>query len=485
MSREIARKAAQFATGESPASVEPFASGRTSDAWLAETSRGSWIVRIPVAQSGRRVTYRAEAVIGAQLTQRGHPVADWTIIEITRGRPSSVARLLPGSPVDYETRWTPEFARALALVLGDLHALPATGFGPLNSGDDALYQRGISPSRRAGIVDRFVHAAIWPFDGSTLEQHPLMGVDPNLCDEIGRQRAAIEAAAEGPLGLVHSDLHREHLLQGPDGSLTGLLDFGDAFVGAVGWDFALLHWYYGLTNARMVARNHPGGSTELANGAALALAFGLYKLAKNPTDRSVLPRLRRCAELRRPGTPTRPVLPRTIVADTIELRQFTSELVADTVASMLVSLEELAPWFPWAQQPPTVAEQLVRAQQAEQHFAAGTDFEFVLVEPSTNTVVGGFRVNPEAGPGVAEFGYWVRSDRHRRGYAGMAVRAGIQAVFDSLDDIDEVQVHMATANVASAGVARSAGLTFSHEIDRPIAAPGHTGRAFVWRIGRP
>lgn len=55
---------------------------------------------------------------------------------------------------------------------------------------------------------------------------------------------SLHAAEDGPTGVVHSDRHREHLLVDNKGSLAGVLDFGDAFVGAVAWDFVLLNWYY-------------------------------------------------------------------------------------------------------------------------------------------------------------------------------------------------------------------------------------------------
>jgi Ser/Thr protein kinase RdoA (MazF antagonist) len=117
---------------------------------------------------------------------------------------------------------------------------------------------------------------------------------PQALPQVAAGRAALLAAAvEGPIGVVHSDLHREHLLVGPDRGLSGLLDFGDAFVGAVAWDYALLNWYYGTTISRQVADRRPDGRQLHEHGALLALAVGLYKLAKSPGDPRVRRRLRR------------------------------------------------------------------------------------------------------------------------------------------------------------------------------------------------
>lgn len=43
---------------------------------------------------------------------------------------------------------------------------------------------------------------------------------------------------------------------------------------------------------------------------------------------------------------------------------------------------------------------------------------------------------------------------------------------------------MDVANVASTGVARSAGYAFDREIDSDIVAPGRGGRDLVWRMTR-
>lgn len=174
------------------------------------------------------------------------------------------------------------------------------------------------------------------------------------------------------------------------------------------------------------------------------------------------------------------MLPRRVPAGAVELRALTTEHAGPIVDAIAGSLEALRPWFPWAQAPPQIDEQVDRAHAAQRAFAAGTDFEFSLFEVSTNLLVGGLRVNPAAGPGIAEIGYWVRSDRHRRGYASSAVVAAADAVFEHLRAIDAVEIRMDVANSASAGVARSARFERTGEIERPLVAPGHTGLAFVW-----
>jgi len=175
-------------------------------------------------------------------------------------------------------------------------------------------------------------------------------------------------------------------------------------------------------------------------------------------------------------------MPSRIAAGFLELRRLEVAHANSIVDAVAASLSELGVWFPWAQTQPEVGDQIDRARAAWQAFDAGTDHEFSLIEVESAELVGGLRINPLAGPAIAEIGYWVRSDRHRRGYATRAVRAATAAVFNHLLGVEVVEIRMDIENGPSAGVARAAGFALDREIDREITAPGHTGRAFVWRM---
>lgn len=106
--------------------------------------------------------------------------------------------------------------------------------------------------------------------------------------------ALLSPPEHGAIGVTHSDLHRDHVLVDGNGNFAAVLDFGDAFVRAVAWDFALIAWYYGRRNAQLIADHYPGGNDALERGLILTAAVGAYKLAKNPADRIVIDRLTRC-----------------------------------------------------------------------------------------------------------------------------------------------------------------------------------------------
>ena len=93
-------------------------------------------------------------------------------------------------------------------------------------------------------------------------------------------------------------------------------------------------------------------------------------------------------------------------------------------------------------------------------------------------------------PRAAEIGYWVRSDRHNRGYATTAVGALTDAAFGGLADLERIEIHMDRANVASARVPEKLGYRFVRTERRDRLAVAHTGQGYVlertrhdWALG--
>ncbi len=268
------------ATNNGPSDVKLHASGRSSRAWRTTSADTPSVIRVPIPNSNRTDSYRSETLITRHLADAGHPVCKWDLVPVDDVE-CTIGPLLPGTPVDDGWAWPKPFVVRFAAALRDLHELPATGWGPLENRADRLH--GASPTATAGIVDRWFHAPIWPFDRSTLATHPLGDLDPELLLAAAELEDEIVAAATEPFGVLHSDLHRQHLLRTGD-QLSGLLDFGDAFVGSTAWDFALLHWYYGAHNAQAVAFAYGADHDLVQRGALLAVAVGCYKIARTPSD---------------------------------------------------------------------------------------------------------------------------------------------------------------------------------------------------------
>jgi RimJ/RimL family protein N-acetyltransferase len=145
----------------------------------------------------------------------------------------------------------------------------------------------------------------------------------------------------------------------------------------------------------------------------------------------------------------------------------------------VASFDELHQWMTWAHEMPTrevLVEFLIGAQA---HFDRDEDWNYALIEKSSGAVVGSSGLHFKGDPRSREIGYWVRSDRTRRGYATSAARALSEAAFRFLP-IDRVTIRMDKANVASASVPPKIGFRLLGEEDRPLETPGHTGTGLIW-----
>jgi RimJ/RimL family protein N-acetyltransferase len=118
-------------------------------------------------------------------------------------------------------------------------------------------------------------------------------------------------------------------------------------------------------------------------------------------------------------------------------------------------------------------------------FDRGVNYEYTLRELPTGELVGGVGVDRERGPTTAEIGYWVRSDRTRRGYATAGAGALIDAVFAGLPTIDAVEIRMDKGNVASAAIPPKLGFLLAGEetFDGPRTS-AQTGQGWIWVLSR-
>jgi RimJ/RimL family protein N-acetyltransferase len=174
------------------------------------------------------------------------------------------------------------------------------------------------------------------------------------------------------------------------------------------------------------------------------------------------------------------LLPDTLPAGSIELRRWRPGHAESLCAAVGASLPELRPWMPWAQEEPDVEGLVAILTEGDTGFEAGTEWQFVMVGPDGDRVVGAAGLHRRHGPATVEIGYWVRTDATRHGYATMASRALTTAAFAHLDGIDEVEIRMDAGNRRSAAVPPRLGFRHVGDVDYEIDAPGQSGRRMVW-----
>lgn len=182
-------------------------------------------------------------------------------------------------------------------------------------------------------------------------------------------------------------------------------------------------------------------------------------------------------------------LPDTLYIDELELRRWRPEDVDRLVESIAASLPELKPWMAWAQNVPEREAQLAVIEEMAAAFEAGTMYAFGLYERGGDVVAGGAGLHLDRPPAPAEIGYWVRSDRHRKGYATRASECLTSVAFAELG-VTEVHITMDAANAASAAVPAKLGYelvagTNAHPAEaRDPVTPGHTGEGLRWVMTR-
>jgi len=144
------------------------------------------------------------------------------------------------------------------------------------------------------------------------------------------------------------------------------------------------------------------------------------------------------------------------------------------------SLDHLRPWMPWATEAAAQAEaQRVRSREAEDLWAHGSDYMYVLRPEHGGPVIGTFGLHRRVGPGAIELGYWVHADFVARGYAS-AGAAALTHAGSALADVDRVEIHTDEANVISAAIPRRLGYRLARVDLRSPEAPAESGRLQIW-----
>ena len=180
-----------------------------------------------------------------------------------------------------------------------------------------------------------------------------------------------------------------------------------------------------------------------------------------------------------------PRLPATLPAGRVTLCRWRAADTADALAAIEASIDDLRPWMDWAADgAPSASAQREFFRRGEAAFADGAEFGYLLREVATGEVVGGCGLHPRVAPGGIEMGYWVRSDRHARGYATAAARALTAAAFGWLPEVQVVEIHVDEANTVSARVPAKLGYRIGRREQRERSAPGQTGRFVIWLMRR-
>lgn len=271
--------------------VKKLGSGATSTAWSVSCGSDQLIFRASQYITNRPITYRSEFMILQRLYEQGLPVPEplYSSFDQTSDFDESISawtitRSVVGNPT-LKNKLTSKVARQLGEFLWIVHQLPCSNFGRLDEQSSSL--KGQQILHIDGIRARWCWAQLWPFDNSMLSDHPIAIMAPNLLNSLKDVEIELwRITKEDEVVLNHSDLYGDHIFTS-DEILSGVIDFGAAFISTRGWDFAVLAHYHGWEVVEMILKSYSQNEKQynhlLQEARYLALVVGLYKLEKAVT----------------------------------------------------------------------------------------------------------------------------------------------------------------------------------------------------------
>ena len=228
MNLEAARRALQ-ASGvrplRTPGAITSIGSGYAANAYLVRTVEGDRVLRLPKPPLDRsRAILRREARLLRALERCDLGVAiPREVRTIVEGRVllGTLHRHVPGAPFPRGLRGAARERRCAGIgrFLATLHAVPV----------EAATRAGLAPLDLWNDVYRALIEETLPHLGATSAAW-LSRTAEDFVRGGGSRRA--------PGVLVHGDIQRQHLLGAEDGTLTGVIDFGNAMLTDPALDFA-------------------------------------------------------------------------------------------------------------------------------------------------------------------------------------------------------------------------------------------------------
>lgn len=177
------------------------------------------------------------------------------------------------------------------------------------------------------------------------------------------------------------------------------------------------------------------------------------------------------------------LFPDTIAVGANELRRWRIDHLEPIMDAIVAYLPELQAWLPWAAGQPDRDAEVAALAAGVADFDADRGWSYCLRSPD-GTVLGSAGVLDHRAEGHYEIGYWMRTDRARRGLATGSAAALTTTAFAVDPAIDLVKIRMDAENYASAAVPRKLGYRFDRAVPHALDAPAQTGTSWEWVIDR-
>ena len=142
---------------------------------------------------------------------------------------------------------------------------------------------------------------------------------------------------------------------------------------------------------------------------------------------------------------------------TLERPKPSFELAQEIFTYVQLSLSNLQPWLPWANNAYSVEDEFVYLLNwCDKHWKERTGFAYLIRDKAINRFLGVIDVvKIDDKNKIAEIGYWLQNNALGQGYMREAVLTVEKQCF--LAGINRIEIRNDTRNISSANVARRAG----------------------------
>lgn len=278
---------AKLAAGVEPRGARPIGDGGSTIAWRVESDGNAVIVLVQNPGDVPPPRYAAQLA----LLDRLHPLDQRVPRPFGTSHDEDLAGIvstdlqwavvgeIAGEPGEAEDL-TPAGARDLGELLAKLHSIECAGYGWPEDRRDAL--RGEASDMAAGLLQRW--PAPWPFDGSAVISHPVTRQAPHLLEDLAKLREPLLGFTGVDLAVpLHCDLNAGNLLL-LDGRLSGVIDFGDLFIGPPALDIASFAYFHGWERVEPLLEGYTSNGVmrdvRRAEAQMLSVVIALHQLQK-------------------------------------------------------------------------------------------------------------------------------------------------------------------------------------------------------------
>ena len=141
-------------------------------------------------------------------------------------------------------------------------------------------------------------------------------------------------------------------------------------------------------------------------------------------------------------------------------------------------------WMPWCHENYTMEESEDFIAKSIENWNNQTEYDYAIFDAQDETFLGGVSLNLlNRERGSANLGYWVRTNRQKRGIAQAAARLLAKTGFEDLE-LNRIEIAMAIENYASQKTAEKSGATREGTLRKLLSIGGVQHDAMMFSFVR-